>query len=130
MPLHKCASGGELARIMLALKVNLNSENKMTLIFDEIDTGISGATASAVGKRLARLGERNQTLVITHSAQVAGWGKYHYRVSKKDEGNTTVTFVQKLTPSERVEEVARLLSGAHITDAARATAKELLTNSK
>ena len=125
MPLHKCASGGELARIMLALKVNLNAGD-LTMIFDEIDTGISGATASAVGERLARLGENNQTLVITHSPQVAGCGKHHYRVSKEDNENATITFVQKLTPSERVEEVARLLSGAHITEAARTTAKELL----
>ena len=130
MPLHKCASGGELARIMLALKVNLNLDDRMTLIFDEIDTGISGATASAVGERLARLGENHQTLVITHSPQVAGCGKHHYRVSKEEAENTTITSVQSLTPSERVEEVARLLSGAHITDAARSTAKELLINSK
>ena len=125
MPLHKCASGGELARIMLALKVNLN-EGDQTLIFDEIDTGISGATASAVGDRLARLGEKHQTLVITHSPQVAGCGKHHYRVAKQEQDNATVTNVQKLTPAERVEEIARLLSGAHITDAARASAKELL----
>ena len=125
MPLHKCASGGELARIMLALKVNLNAGD-LTLIFDEIDTGISGATASAVGERLARLGENHQTLVITHSPQVASCGKHHYRVAKEDVENTTITSVQKLTPGERVEEVARLLSGAHITEAARNTAKELL----
>ena len=125
MPLHKCASGGELARIMLALKVNLNEGNQ-TLIFDEIDTGISGATASAVGERLARLGEKHQTLVITHSPQVAGCGKHHYRVAKADTDEATVTSVQKLTPGERVEEVARLVSGAHITEAARTTAKELL----
>ena len=127
MPLHKCASGGELARIMLALKVNLNEGNQ-TLIFDEIDTGISGATASAVGERLARLGESHQTLVITHSPQVAGCGKHHYRVSKKEVENATITSVQKLTPVERIEEVARLLSGAHITEAARTTAKELIKN--
>lgn len=127
MPLHKCASGGELARIMLALKVNLN-EKEQTLIFDEIDSGISGATASAVGERLARLGENHQTLVITHSPQVAGCGKHHYRVLKEEGEKATTTSVQKLTPSERVEEVARLLSGAHITEAARAGAKELLKN--
>lgn len=125
LALNKCASGGELARIMLALKVNLNAGNQ-TLIFDEIDTGISGATASAVGERLARLGENNQTLVITHSPQVAGCGKNHYRVIKRDVENATTTSVQKLTPSDRVEEVARLLSGAHITEAARTTAQELL----
>lgn len=124
-PLHKCASGGELARIMLALKVNLNGGNQ-TLIFDEIDTGISGATASAVGERLAKLGEGNQTLVITHSPQVAGCGKHHYRVAKEDKENGTMTSVRKLTPNERIEEVARLLSGAKITEAARTTAQELL----
>ncbi len=124
-PLHKYASGGELARIMLALKVNLNGGNQ-TLIFDEIDTGISGATASAVGERLARLGESNQTLVITHSPQVAGCGKHHYRVAKEDKENGTMTSVRKLTPNERIEEVARLLSGAKITEAARTTAQELL----
>ena len=127
LPLHKCASGGELARIMLALKVNLN-EGEQTLIFDEIDTGISGATASAVGERLARLGENHQTLVVTHSPQVASCGKHHYRVSKEDGENATITCVQKLTPVERIEEVARLLSGVHVTEAARATAKELLKN--
>ena len=127
MPLYKCASGGELARIMLALKVNLN-EGEQTLIFDEIDTGISGATASAVGERLARLGENHQTLVITHSPQVAGCGKHHYRVAKKDIENATITSVVELNATERVEEIARLLSGAHITEAARASAKELLQN--
>ncbi len=126
LPLHKCASGGELARFMLALKVNLNQSDGLTLIFDEIDTGISGATASAVGERLARLGEKHQTLVITHSPQVAGCGKHHYRVMKEEQEESTVTLVNKLTPTERVEEIARLLSGTHITDAARITAKELL----
>ena len=125
VPLHKCASGGELSRIMLAFKVNLNAGD-LTLIFDEIDTGISGATASAVGKRLARLGEKHQTLVITHSPQVAGCGKHHYRVVKEDNENATITSVQKLAPNERIEEIARLLSGTHITEAARTTAKELL----
>ena len=126
-PLHKSASGGELARFMLALKVNLN-EGDQTSIFDEIDTGISGATASAVGERLARLGEKHQTLVITHSPQVAGCGKHHYRVIKEDIENATITSVVELNATERVEEIARLLSGVHITEAARASAKELLQN--
>ena len=126
MPLHKCASGGELARIMLALKVNLNTNDQMTLIFDEIDTGISGATASAVGERLACLGESHQTLVITHSPQVASCGKHHYCVTKEDLENTTITSVQELSYQEKVEEIARLLSGTRITEAARVTATELL----
>ena len=108
------------------LKVNLNLSDDLTLIFDEIDTGISGATASAVGERLARLGNTHQTLVITHSPQVAGWGKHHYKVVKNDTQDSTITSVLKMNSEERVEEIARLLSGTKITDAARTTAKELL----
>ena len=127
-PIHKCASGGELARFMLALKVNLADKNNTTLIFDEIDTGISGATANAVGERLARLAQHHQTLVITHSPQVAGQGKNHYRVSKADNDHSTVTSVQKLDKTGRLEELARLVSGATITDKSRELAKELLKN--
>ena len=127
-PIHKCASGGELARFMLALKVNLAHESYKTLVFDEIDTGISGATASAVGERLARLAEHHQTLVITHSAQVAACAKHHYLVQKADTEETTKTSVHKLDKSGRLEEIARLVSGAKITDKSRAVAKELLKN--
>ncbi len=127
-PIHKCASGGELARFMLALKVNLADKNDTTLIFDEIDTGISGATAAAVGERLARLAEMHQTLVITHSPQVAGLGKHHYLVQKTDTKNATVTSVQTLDRIGRLEEIARLVSGAKITDKSRELAKELLKN--
>lgn len=127
-PIHKCASGGELARFMLALKVNLADNNHTTLIFDEIDTGISGATANAVGERLARLAQTHQTLVITHSPQVAGQGKHHYLVQKADTDNTTVTSVQKLDKTGRLEELARLVSGAEITEKSRELAKELLKN--
>lgn len=125
-PIHKCASGGELARFMLALKVNLADKTNTTLIFDEIDTGISGATASAVGERLARLAESHQTLVITHSPQVAGQGKHHYLVQKTDSEKTTTTSVQKLDKVGRLEEIARLVSGAKITDKSRELARELL----
>ena len=127
-PIHKCASGGELARFMLALKVNLAEDNNTTLIFDEIDTGISGATASAVGERLARLAEKHQTLVITHSPQVAGYGKHHYLVQKADVEDKTVTSVCKLDKAGRLEEIARLVSGATVTDKSREVAKELLKN--
>lgn len=125
-PIHKCASGGELSRFMLALKVNLAQENQNTLIFDEIDTGISGATASAVGERLARLGEKHQTLVITHSPQVAGFSKHHYLVQKADTETTAHTSVRLLDKTERLEEIARLLSGATITEKSRQLAKELM----
>jgi len=126
MPIHKCASGGELARFMLALKVNLAEDNQTTLIFDEIDTGISGATAAAVGERLSRLAEKHQTLVITHSPQVAGFGKHHYLVRKEDTENKTLTSVSKLDKAGRLEELARLVSGVSVTDKSREVAKELL----
>jgi len=125
-PIHKCASGGELARFMLALKVNLAEDNRTTLVFDEIDTGISGATAAAVGERLARLAEKHQTLVITHSPQVAGFGQHHYLVQKADSADKTMTSVHHLDKPERLEEIARLVSGATVTDKSRAVAKELL----
>ena len=126
MPIHKCASGGELARFMLALKVNLHMDTDETLIFDEIDTGVSGATANAVGERLFKLGKQTQTLVITHSPQVAGWGKTHYKVEKSDADTATYTSVHTLDKSQRLEEIARLVSGENITDHARAVACELL----
>ncbi len=127
-PIHKCTSGGELARFMLALKVNLAEDNQTTLIFDEIDTGISGATAASVGERLARLAEKHQTLVITHSPQVAGFGKHHYLVQKADTENATLTSVHQLDKAGRLEEIARLVSGATVTDKSREVAKELLKN--
>ncbi len=127
-PIHKCASGGELSRFMLALKVNLADDNNTTLIFDEIDTGISGATAAAVGERLARLAEKHQTLVITHSPQVAGFGKHHYLVQKADIEDKTLTSVLQLDKAGRLEEIARLVSGATVTEKSREVAKELLKN--
>ena len=127
-PIHKCASGGELARFMLALKVNLAEDNQTTLVFDEIDTGISGATAAAVGERLARLAEKHQTLVITHSPQVAGFGKHHYLVQKADTADKTLTSVLQLDKTGRLEVIARLVSGATVTEKSREVAKELLKN--
>ena len=125
-PLHKVASGGELARFMLALKVNLTgTEDIATLIFDEVDSGIGGATASAVGQRLQRLSDEKQVLVITHSPQVAAFGLNHMKVSKKDN----VTTIEPLTPDMKVEEIARMLSGAEITDSARMAATTLLEKS-
>ena len=126
-PLAKVASGGEISRVMLAIKsIFAQADNIDTVIFDEIDTGISGATANAVGERLARLGQKTQTLVITHSPQVAGWGKTHYKVTKTDTTTSTVTSVQVLDKFQRLEEIARLVSGENITDHARAVAQELL----
>jgi DNA repair protein RecN (Recombination protein N) len=126
-PLSRIASGGELSRFMLAIKVALAEVNATpTLVFDEVDSGIGGATADAVGTRLARLAERVQILVVTHSPQVAARGNVHLRVEKRETGSLAVTGVDRLDESARREEVARMLSGREITDEARAAAGRLL----
>jgi len=126
-PLDRIASGGELARFMLALKVVLaRGASAPTLIFDEVDAGIGGAAAAAVGERLARLGNDVQVLVVTHSPQVAARGANHFHVSKASRGGATATTVTALDAEARREEIARMLSGASITPAARAAAESLL----
>ncbi len=128
-PLMKVASGGELARFMLALKVILASKGSApTLIFDEIDTGVGGAVADAIGARLSRLAGNLQVLAVTHSPQVAARASRHMLISKMEEVSSKrmVTRVQPLEAQSRREEVARMLSGAQVTDAARAQADELL----
>jgi len=127
-PIHKIASGGELARFMLALKVVVAQTRPVpTLVFDEVDTGIGGATAAAVGERLARLARDVQVLVVTHSPQVAAVGDHHWHVAKDSgpEGETATT-VASLDDDARREEIARMLSGATITPEARAAADTLL----
>ncbi|MCZ6764878.1 MAG: DNA repair protein RecN [Alphaproteobacteria bacterium] len=126
-PIDKVASGGELARFMLAVKVVLaaSSPNR-TLVFDEVDSGIGGATAAAVGRRLARLADARQVLVVTHSPQVAAVGSLHFQVTKTDGAQRAVTKVAQITDSARTEEIARMISGATITDEARAAARELI----
>ncbi|MBB3981194.1 DNA repair protein RecN (Recombination protein N) [Sphingobium fontiphilum] len=126
-PLVKVASGGELSRFILALKVALAQQGGAdTLIFDEIDRGVGGAVASAIGDRLARLAQSNQILVVTHSPQVAARGAGHMLIAKSSEGTVTRTGVHALDASERREEIARMLSGAQITAEARAQAERLL----
>ena len=126
-PLNKIASGGELARFLLALKVNLaQSSSVATMIFDEVDAGVGGATAQAVGERLARLARDVQVLVVTHSPQVAACGNNHFKVEKSTADNVTTTTVRELTKIEKSEEIARMLAGEVITDAARAAAKVLI----
>ncbi|MBU6253378.1 MAG: DNA repair protein RecN, partial [Alphaproteobacteria bacterium] len=126
-PLIKIASGGELSRFILALKVALAEEGAAgTMIFDEIDRGVGGAVASAIGDRLARLAERTQLLVVTHSPQVAARGTGHLLIAKASEGTVTRTSVRQLDAAERREEIARMLSGAQVTDEARAQAERLL----
>lgn len=128
-PLHRAASGGELARLMLALRVVLsNSGAGHTFVFDEIDTGISGATASAVGDRLNRLATGSQALVITHSAQVAGYADKHFKISKQTHDDTTTTTVTEITGDDRINEIARIISGAKITPESLATARTLMKN--
>lgn len=126
-PLGKIASGGELSRFLLALKVCLaKGQTGLTMIFDEIDRGVGGATADAVGRRLAALSQGGQVLVVTHSPQVAALGAHHWRVSKSVSKGMTLSTVTPLSDPERVDEVARMLAGDTITDAARAAARELL----
>jgi DNA repair protein RecN (Recombination protein N) len=126
-PLTRIASGGELSRFILALKVALaEAGTAQTMIFDEIDRGVGGAVASAIGERLSRLARKSQLLVVTHSPQVAARAAHHYRIEKSHEEGVTRTFVRKLSPDERREEIARMLSGAAITDEARAQAARLL----
>ncbi|MBY8824060.1 DNA repair protein RecN [Sphingomonas colocasiae] len=126
-PLAKIASGGELSRFILALKVALAEEGGAgTMIFDEIDRGVGGAVASAIGERLARLADKAQLLVVTHSPQVAARGAAHLLIAKSHDGTVTRTGVTALDEGERREEIARMLSGANITDEARAQAGKLL----
>ncbi|GHF21143.1 DNA repair protein RecN [Kordiimonas sediminis] len=123
----KIASGGELARFILALKVVLaRSSSTPVMVFDEVDRGIGGATADAVGERLKRLTDGSQVLVVTHSPQVAARGDSHFQIEKGDDGVVTRTAVRQLENIERREELARMLSGAEITDEARAAADRLL----
>jgi DNA repair protein RecN (Recombination protein N) len=126
-PLTRIASGGELSRFILALKVALaEAGSAATMIFDEIDRGVGGAVASAVGERLARLAQRSQVLVVTHSPQVAARAAHHYRIEKLHGPEGTRTSVRRLSEAERREEIARMLSGALVTDEARAQAAKLL----
>ena len=128
-PLNKIASGGELSRFMLALRVALNNpNNKKTIVFDELDTGISGATASAVGERLNKLAHNEQLLVITHSAQVAGFADKHFKISKSINADKTMTTVDEIVGNERINEIARIISGAKITPESIASAKNLIKN--
>ena len=126
-PLGKIASGGELSRFILALKVALAEEGgAKTIIFDEVDRGVGGAVASAIGERLSRLSAQAQLLVVTHSPQVASKGDGHLLINKSSDGTVSRTDVQALDEDGRRQEIARMLSGADVTDEARAQADRLL----
>ena len=129
-PLVKIASGGEMSRIMLAFKNVISScDNIPTLIFDEIDAGISGITASIVGRKLKEIARHHQIICITHLPQIAACGDSNYRIYKETDEEKTYTNIQKLSDSGRVEEIARLLGGTTITDTTLASARELIENS-
>lgn len=125
-PLDKIASGGEMSRFALAIKVALAGDNDVTLIFDEVDQGVGGAVADAVGKRLSKLAQSAQVLVVTHSPQVAASADGQFLIHKSAIGNKTITQVSRLTGEARLEEIARMLAGETVTDAARAAARQLM----
>ena len=126
-PLAKIASGGEISRIMLAFKAVLGGYDRIpTLIFDEIDSGISGGTASVVGQKLKRIAASHQVLCITHLPQIAALSDHHYRIEKAAVDGRVTTRVQPLAPGEKVREIARLLGGREVTDAALANAEDLI----
>ena len=126
-PLRKIASGGELSRVMLALKsIGKEAETARTLIFDEIDSGIGGGTADFIAGKLEALSRKHQVICITHLPQIAAAAAHQFRIDKKFERERTYTSVQKLQTGERVEEIARLISGAKVSEASLQTAREML----
>ena len=123
----KVASGGEMSRLMLAPKSLMASHRSLpTVIFDEIDTGVSGSVADKMGEIMERLGAGKQIINITHLPQVAAKGSHHFYVYKSDKDGTTVTVIRKLTDDERVDRIAEMLSASRVTDAAKRQARELL----
>lgn len=127
-PLRKIASGGELSRIMLAIKKAIGGEKHKTLIFDEIDAGIGGRVADLVGKRLKGLAKTHQVICITHLPQIAVYGDHHYLVEKQQANNVTKTAIKKLQKDERIAELARMMGGIIITDLTIKKAEEMLCN--
>ena len=127
--IHKVSSGGELSRLMLAINLVIaNSMNKKTLVFDEVDTGVSGSVAEAVAIRLLNLSKTQQILIVTHLPQVAARGQQHFKTSKFSKNNITVTGVKELSYEDRIEEVASMISGDQITDEARLLSERLLNH--
>jgi len=141
--LEDIASGGELARVMLALKVSVESNRvartllsakgsgrhsafQRTMVFDEVDTGIGGRAAESVGKKLKSLARTNQVLCITHLPQIATFADHHYVIEKKERAGRTRTTIRPVTGQERTEEIARMLSGAKLTDTSRKHAEQMI----
>lgn len=130
-PISETASGGEMARMILALKVVIQRvQTTSTLVFDEVDVGIGGAAAAAVGDRIGALSDLVQVIVITHSPQVASRGNQHLHISKRTEGDKTISSVRQLTEQERIEEISRMLAGGELTDHSFAAAKSLIAEAE
>jgi DNA repair protein RecN (Recombination protein N) len=131
-PVAQVASGGEIARLMLSLKALISTTVKLpTIIFDEIDTGVSGKIAEKMAEIMKEMGNSGrQVISITHLPQIAALGTYHYKVEKHDTKEITTTIMRQLSDEERIDEIAQMLSGSDITDAAKTNAKELLKRSK
>ena len=129
-PLRKVASGGELSRIMLAVKKITGGDGEMTFVFDEIDAGIGGRVAEVVGRRLKELSRQAQIICITHLPQIAVYGDHHFLVQKHQEAETTHTAVKELSGRERTNEVARMLGGITITAKTLEQAEEMLKNAQ
>ena len=129
-PLSKVASGGELSRIMLALKLLSQEEASRTFIFDEIDSGVGGGTAERVGEKLLRLAKDHQILCITHFPQVAAFGDHHFRVEKEERGGRTFSTVRSLAEDERVAEIARLMAGTAVSESLSQGARELIERAR
>jgi len=126
-PLRRIASGGELSRMMLALKsAAQDKDGGKTLIFDEIDAGIGGKTAEFIARKLSRLADRNQVICITHLPQIASAAAHHFHVEKRVENKRTYTGASRLERADRIEEIARLVSGSRLTEASRTIAREML----
>ena len=129
--MNKIASGGELARIMLSLKSALSDKNgAQTVIFDEIDTGVSGSTSQKIGIKLASIAKSIQVICVTHSAQIAAFANSHYFIKKNEIDDRAETKVHLLNENERIEELARIIGGINLTDNQYAAAKELIDESK
>ncbi len=131
MELEKILSGGEVSRIMLAIKSIINEIDDIpTMIFDEIDSGISGRTAHLVGNKISRLSKTHQIICVTHSPQISSAADTHFRIEKKSDNDKTWSSVEKLNREERINEVARLLSGLDITETSVKNAEELIKTIK
>lgn len=129
-PLRRVASGGELSRIMLAIKKVTGGQEDKTFVFDEIDAGIGGRVAEVVGRRLGELSGKHQIICITHLPQIAVYADHHFLVKKHQEEATTRTSIRRLAGEERIEEIARMLGGITITGKTRGQAEEMLRNAQ